>query len=93
MPSKLSAPAALDRSFLETRCKILEIAANLDRIDSAEGADQARRDRRMAQVRAALAILLDDAPRRAERCQMAFSLPYDAAWHDGFKATRSATSG
>ena len=28
----------LDRDFLETRCKILEIAATLDRIDRAPGA-------------------------------------------------------
>jgi hypothetical protein len=40
MRGYLTSPAALDRYFLETRCKIIEIAANLDRFDRGAGVAQ-----------------------------------------------------
>ncbi len=80
MPAMLDAKAALDRHFLETRCKIIEIAANLDRIDRGGGAPGVRSDPRLARIKEALRALLDEETSRAERCQMIFSLRYDESW-------------
>ena len=87
MKSTRTATAALDGCFLETRGKILEIAANLDRIAQASGIESLNADRRKNQMTTALEILLDDQPDKAKRCQMAFSLPFDASWHERFERT------
>lgn len=73
----LSASEALDRYFLEARCKILDLAAILDRIDRG---GEPPKDTRLEQLRQALNILLSDKPGRAERVQMTFSLPYHPDW-------------
>jgi hypothetical protein len=80
MKTGLSAAAALDRYFLETRCKIIEIAANLDRIERGDGGPSALGDPRVAKVREALGVLLDGKGERAERCQRVFSLAYEEGW-------------
>lgn len=77
---RLTAQAAMDRYFLETRCKIIEIAANLDRIDRGDGDSEITQDPRMAKIREAVQTLLSGGPGRAEKCQMVFSIPYDDAW-------------
>lgn len=77
MNATMSGAAALDRYFLETRCKILEIAANLDRIDRGGGATG---DPRLTHIATALNVLLSASPGRAEKCQQVFSLPYDSNW-------------
>lgn len=64
----------LDGEFLGVRCRLIELAATLDRIDRAGGAEG---DTRMDQIRDSLAILSGAAPDRAERIQMVFSLPYE----------------
>ncbi len=76
----LTAPDALDRHYLEARCKILEIAATLDRIDRGQDAAEALRDSRVARLRQAIDLPLEDAPGRAERCQQVFSLEFEAGW-------------
>lgn len=75
----LSAPALLNRDFLEVRAKILELAACLDRFERADGVlDE---DPRVARIRQGLQMLLStDGPTRAERVQMIFSLPYEDGW-------------
>lgn len=78
MPRTLNAQTALDRHFLETRGKILEVAANLDRI--AEGDGDVSTDRRIAQLTEALNILTSNRPDKATACQMAFSLSYEDGW-------------
>lgn len=85
MNSTPTATSALDGCFLESRCKIIEIAANLDRIAQSSRAGGLASDRRMSQLSAAMAVLLDDGADKAARCQMAFSLPYEDGWHDRFK--------
>ena len=72
----LTAKSALEAYFFEARCKILDLAAILDRIDRGGGAD----DPRLAKLREALDVLRDESPARAERVQRVFSLEYDAAW-------------
>lgn len=79
----LSAQAALDRYYLETRCKLIEIAANLDRIDRGGGGTPTTGDPRMAKVREALALLnrtdITTAD-RAEQLQRIFSQEYQESW-------------
>ncbi len=76
----LSAGKALDTYFLDVRCKILEVAAILDRINRGRDAATVENDPRMSRVHHALEVLLDDNGDRAERIQQAFSLEYDPSW-------------
>jgi len=76
----LPAAKALDAYFLEIRCKILEIAAILDRIGRGEGAATVDRDPRLEKIRQALEVLDDQSGGRAERIQKIFSLDYDPSW-------------
>ena len=73
----------LNRDFLETRSKILDLAAALDRIDRApaHSADHTP-DRRLAQLRQAIEALLEPGPGRAETVQRLFSLEYDPDWRE-----------
>jgi len=78
------ASEVLQREFLPLRGKLIEVAAALDRLARAEGslAD----DPGMAQVRRSLEILAGTAQEadRAGQVLMAFSLPYDPRWREGF---------
>jgi hypothetical protein len=76
----LPAAAALDSHFLEARCKLLDLAAILDRIGRGAGASGVSEDPRLARIREALEILADPSGGRAERVQKLFSLDYDPAW-------------
>jgi hypothetical protein len=72
----------LEQEFLPLRAKILEIAAGLDRLDRSEG--DARRDGRRERLAAAIRILLEEGPTRAERVQLLFSREYDEKWREAF---------
>ena len=76
----LSAAKALDTYFLEARCKILEVAAILDRIGRGRDASATDNDPRVARIRESLEVLADHSGGRAERIQKIFSLDYDANW-------------
>ena len=65
----------MDREFLGIRCRLIELAAALDRIER-NGGDRAG-DSRMTQILRSLEILADRQPARAERVQTVFSLPYE----------------
>ncbi len=73
----LPAAEALDRYFLEARCKLLEVAAILDRID--RGGKLAN-DSRLDKIKQALAAIKEKSGNRAEELQQIFSLPYEAGW-------------
>jgi hypothetical protein len=81
----MTAQAVLEREFLKTRAKILEIGAILDRIDRAEG--DVSSDRRSDLLRQGIEILLEDEGGRAERIQTLFSLPYREKWQREFGLT------
>jgi hypothetical protein len=68
----------MDREFLGIRCRLIELAAALDRIERVDGA--AGSDPRMTQILHSLEMLADRKPDRSERVQMVFSLPYDENW-------------
>ena len=62
MLSRRDATEVLDRDFLETRCKILELAATLDRIDRAPARHGEHPDSRLGQLRQALEALVEPGP-------------------------------
>jgi hypothetical protein len=73
--------AVLNRDFLESRGKILELAAALDRLDRAPThSGEHAPERRIAQLRQAIEALLEPGPGRAETVQRLFSLDYDPEW-------------
>jgi hypothetical protein len=72
----------LERDFLEARCKILEIAAILDRIDRAPARHGAHPDSRMSHLRQALDALIEAGPGRAETIQRIFSREFDPRWRE-----------
>lgn len=76
----LPAKIALDAYFLEARCKLLDVAAILDRIGRGDGAAGAQSDPRVANLRRAIETLLAKPEGRAEELQQIFSLPYDSNW-------------
>ena len=82
MPIPREAHEVLERDFLETRCRILDIAAALDRLDRAavNPVDHPYPDRRLTQVRQAIEALLEPGPGRSETVQRLFSLEYDPEW-------------
>jgi hypothetical protein len=78
----------LDHDFLETRCKILEIAATLDRIDRAPARHGEHPDPRLGQLRRAVEALLEPGPGRAETVQHIFSLEYEPRWRERMNVVR-----
>lgn len=82
MHSPLAAPDILNREFFEIRCKLLELAASLDRLERAEGSVEG--DRRLDLVHEALDVLQKGAGDRAEQIQLLFSRPYDDDWQRAF---------
>lgn len=73
----LTATEAMEKYFLEARCKLLDLAAILDRIDRGGGLPD---DPRLGRIHKAIGILSDPSTNRAERIQTIFSLEYDPNW-------------
>ena len=77
----LPANTALENYFFEARCKLLDIAAILDRINRGqESGEVSANDPRIEKIRTALEVLHDQSGGRAERIQQVFSLEYDPSW-------------
>jgi hypothetical protein len=91
MTSRRSKADVLNRDFLETRCRILELAAALDRLDRAPRSAAEAPDSRVAQLRQAIEALLEPGPGRAETIQRIFSLDYDPDWRARFELTETRT--
>ena len=66
MSSPLAANAVLDRVYLDVRCKLLDIAACLDRVARAEGGEAIGSDPRLAQIDRGIGILAQGGADRAE---------------------------
>lgn len=71
MPNALTRQQVLDQYFMDARCKLIELAAFLDRVDRGGG----NADFRLDAFRAALKHLADGEPRRAEAVLRTFSDP------------------
>ncbi len=77
----LPANKALENYFFEARCKLLDIAAILDRVNRGqESGEVPADDPRIERIRKALEVLHDQSGGRAERIQQIFSLDYDPTW-------------
>lgn len=57
----------LDRTFLEHRAKLLDLAAFLDRCERCETGNEGHDDLRLAAMQGAMKLLIDDQPQRAKR--------------------------
>ena len=69
-----NAQETLDQYYLEMRWRCLSLAADLDRVQrAADGSELLKSDPRIAKLRKAIAILLEERPDRAERVQETFS--------------------
>lgn len=68
------AQRVLDALHAEMRCRVLSLAADFDRLQRATGGESLLRDdRRIAELRQCIKLLLNDEPNRAERVQMVLS--------------------
>ena len=77
----LPANKALENYFFEARCKLLDIAGILDRINRGQEAGEVlANDPRIEKISKALEVLHDQSGGRAERIQQIFSLDYDSTW-------------
>lgn len=79
----LTAPETLNREFLEIRCRILDLAAMLDRLERAD--DTVADDPRLKRIHEALDVLKKAHEDRAEQVQLTFSRPYDESWQQTLK--------
>ena len=77
MPNPTAAQV-LDREFLSIRCRLLDLAAGMDRVDRAEG--RVADDPRWQQLYQAIDAIAGPNGNRAERAQLVFSLPYADNW-------------
>ena len=69
-----TASHTLDQYFPEMRWRALSLAADLDRIHRADGGEALiASDPRLAKLREAINVLLQNAPDRAAKVQMIFS--------------------
>ncbi|GAC1471192.1 MAG: hypothetical protein NVSMB9_17070 [Isosphaeraceae bacterium] len=85
----------LNRDFLEMRCRVIDIAASLDRLDRAPRPGSEAPDPRIAQLRQALEALLEPGPGRTETIQRIFSREYESGWRQyfGLSVPRQVTEG
>lgn len=75
----LTAAEVLAREFLEIRCRILDVAAALDRLQRAPGTAA---DPRLERILEGLTLAQSAEPNRAEKVQLLFSRPYEEAWQN-----------
>ncbi|MFP6762340.1 MAG: hypothetical protein VB858_01940 [Planctomycetaceae bacterium] len=80
MSESLKAEQIFDHVFLETRARLLEVAATLDRLERAADADAVESDFRMEQIRRGIDLIRNESGNRAEQLQIVFSDPYDESW-------------
>ena len=66
--------------FLTMRCRLLDLAAAIDRVGRADG--QVADDPRWQQLQQAIGVITSPDGNRAERVQMTFSLPYVENWQN-----------
>lgn len=79
----LTATETLNREFLEIRCRILDLAAMLDRLERSD--DSVADDPRLKRIHEALDVLKKVHGDRAEQVQLTFSRPYDESWQQTLK--------
>ncbi len=81
MATNAPAQSVLDRHYLEIRCRILDLAAMLDRVERSPDASAQLADSRMKLIKQGMNILLSSGNDRAERVQLLFSDEYVDGWN------------
>lgn len=81
MATNAPAQSVLDRHYLEIRCRILDLAAMLDRVERSPDASAQLADSRMELIKQGMNILLSSGNDRAERVQLLFSDQYVDGWN------------
>ena len=81
MSATQTADEILERTFLEIRARVLEVAAALDRIERADDDNHAAADPRVQNLHRAIEVLNTEGFDRAERVQMIFSDEYQTGWN------------
>jgi hypothetical protein len=81
MTTDQNATEILDRTYLDMRSRVLDLAAALDRIERTDDDDGAADDPRLAKLLAAIDLLNTPGFDRAERVQMIFSDQYESGWN------------
>jgi hypothetical protein len=81
MSETRTAEEILEQCHLEIRCKLIEIAASLDRIERSDKADAVCDDPRLTQYQDSLQVLAGAGFDRAEKLQMIFSDDYIPNWN------------
>ncbi len=81
MATNAPAQSVLDRHYLEIRCRILDLAAMLDRVERSPDASAQLADSRMELIKQGMNILLSSGNDRAERVQLLFSDEYVDGWN------------
>lgn len=79
----LTALETLNREFLEIRCRILDLAAMLDRLERTD--ESVAEDPRLKRIHEAIELLQSTANDRAEQVQLTFSRSYDSDWLQNLK--------
>ena len=81
MTTHQTASEILDRTYLDMRSRILDLAAALDRIERTDDDGDVKDDPRLEKLLAAIELLNTPGFDRAERVQMIFSDQYEADWN------------
>jgi hypothetical protein len=72
----------LEQEFLQIRAKILEVAAFLDRLETAR--DDVSQDPKLSRIVSGCTILTDEETDKAARLQLLFSREYQPDWRETF---------
>jgi len=78
----MDASSLLAKEFLDMRCRLIDLAASLDRIGRAPGGEVLQNDTRINQLLHAARLLADGKPDRAQRMQMLFSDSFNSTWRN-----------
>ena len=90
-----TASEILEQEFLQTRAKLLEVAAFFDRLDACAVNEDGTtpltqtQQERLRLLKAGVELLNEDDSSKAARLQLLFSREYDANWRDQFGLTAS----
>ena len=77
-----TATEVVSQEFLQTRAKILELAAFFDRLN--QPLQGPAEQRQVTLLQQACEILNDDSPDKAARVQLLFSRQYQPSWREEF---------
>jgi len=82
MTATRTAQEILEQDFLNIRSLILDLAASLDRLDRAEGAESLSNHEQMKLLQGGIDLVKEEGPGRAAKVQLHFSDQYEEGWNE-----------